>query len=423
MEFKEHLKKYLSNEEIDSLVNSFNDEEQKGLYLNLNKLSHEDLLKEFPSLEKHPDVSNGYLFFKSEKPLGSHLFFDLGAYYIQDPSAMNVTNLLPLEKGELILDMCAAPGGKTNVLSLRLGDDGEIISNDISSSRCQTLLQNVERMGLDNVIVTNLDFERCYKNYHGLFTSIVLDAPCSGSGMFRKSSLMKDDWTYEKVLKYQSEQKKLIDICSYMLMDGGYLMYSTCSYSYEEDEEIVKYALDNYDFELVDLPTLSGGLRGRPYKETIHLFPSNYKGEGQYIALLRKRGERNLYRLKETTFTRKSVNKGNKPIISTFRLNMEVPTSLLEKALRPGLFISTSYLDGSNLTYEHHYAKSLKKDDPRLVNISLEDTKKIIMGESINLDLPDGDYFLSYQNMPIGVIKKRNGLVKNHYPKGIRKRF
>ena len=117
------------------------------------------------------------------------------------------------------------------------------------------------------------------------------------------------------------------------------------------------------------------------------------------------------------------MNKGNKPIVSTFKLNMELPSSLIEKALRPGLFILTNYTDGSNLMYEHHYAKSLKKGDERLIDISLEETKKIIAGESINLDLPDGDYFLSYLGMSICVVRKRNGLVKNHYPKGIRKHY
>lgn len=421
MEFREHLLKYLSPSEVDKLIDSFSLEERKGLYLNTSKLSHDELFRYFPNIKKNPNIENGYRFLNTDYHLGSHFLFDLGAYYIQDPSAMLVGEFLPLDEGDLILDMCSAPGGKLTEISLRLKDKGMIIGNDASYSRAMTLLENVERMGLDNVIVTNLDFRNKYKDYRGYFSKIVLDAPCSGSGMFRKDDKMMKDWTYEKVLKNQAIQKELVDASLYMLKEGGYLIYSTCSYSYEEDEEIVKYILKDESMELINLPSVIGEYRYKEYPETMHLFPSLHEGEGQYIALFRKKGTLINNKLEEITYTRKGVNKGNKPIVYTYKLNMKINPKLLDLAIRSGTLLYTSYLDGSNKLYEHHYVRTLSKD--KLTNISYENMEKYMMGETLNLLLDDGDYFLGYNDISIGYLSVKKGQCKNHYPKGLRKKI
>ena len=191
MNFKTSLEKYLSKEEIDKLISSFSSEEKKAIYLNENKLSKEKLLKLFPNLKPHPLVNNGYMYDKNEYELGKKIYHELGAYYIQEPSAMLVAHFLDAKPGEVVLDLCAAPGGKTIQTALKMQNQGLILANDLSKSRANILLSNIERLGISNTIVTSLDFSKIYENFQGFFDKIILDAPCSGSGMFRKDELMK----------------------------------------------------------------------------------------------------------------------------------------------------------------------------------------------------------------------------------------
>ena len=236
MDFETSLTKYLTKQEIKKLIESFSNEEKKAIYLNKVKMSEEKLLELFPNLKPHPVVPNGYLYDKNEYELGKKIYHELGAYYIQEPSAILVAHFLDAKPGEKVLDLCAAPGGKTIQTALKMQNEGLIIANDLSKSRANILLSNIERLGISNTVVTSYDFKEFYKDFIGFFDKIILDAPCSGSGMFRKSEEMKNDWTYEKVLKNAAIQKELILMCYSMLKEGGTLVYSTCSYSFEEEQ-------------------------------------------------------------------------------------------------------------------------------------------------------------------------------------------
>ena len=157
MDFKEHLKKYLSNEFIDDLIASFALNEHKGLFINTRKISDDEFINKFPALRKHPIVPHCYLYNKDEFDAGKNIYHELGLYYIQDPSASLVPYFLnPKGKGQ-ILDMCAAPGGKSIMTSLLCDEEGIIYANDISSSRVQHLLSNIERLGISNIVVLNKD--------------------------------------------------------------------------------------------------------------------------------------------------------------------------------------------------------------------------------------------------------------------------
>lgn len=420
MDFKNHLKKYLSEQEIDKLISSFNEKEHKGFYLNTNKMSKEEMLKHFPNVKAHPIVPNGFLFDQDEYKLGKLVYHELGAYYIQDPSAMLVSHYLDPKPGQLILDLCAAPGGKSVMASLLMEQKGQLISNDLSKSRANVLLQNVERMGLGNVVVTSFDFKNFRKDFQNTFDGIILDAPCSGSGMFRKMSEMKDDWTYEKVLKNSAVQKELILMAYSMLKPGGTLMYSTCSYSYEEDEEVIEHLLSNSTAKLEYIEENKGFYRSPKYPETIHLFPHKFVGEGHFIAKIKKPGHLIPKNDEEIILKKNEFSKGNVKQESRYKLNKKLPQKVVDFALRPGLFIETK-MNGKNIP-SHHY--SHYENSYPTIDINQEELIKYLKGESlVRNDLKDGYYFVRYEKMNAGCVHNVGSTLKNLYPKGLRKSF
>ena len=417
MDFQKHLEKYLSKKEIDALVDSFLDKEQKGVLINENKLSNDKFVELFPNVIPHPVVPNGFLFDKDEYNLGKKVYHELGAYYIQDPSAMMVSYFLDPKPNQKVLDLCAAPGGKTVGASLMMHNKGIIYSNDLSRSRADVLLSNVERMGLGNVAVLSKDFSAFSDKLTNYFDAIILDAPCSGSGMFRKLETMKEDWTYEKVLKYAAIQKELILMSYSMLKEGGSLIYSTCSYSYEEDEEVIEYLLQNSDAKLEKIPSFEGEYRSKKYPETVHLFPSLFKGEGHYIAKITKPGKLSENDVEDIIISRKKLSKGNKPQIDKFELFSKPNELLTMYSLRPGLFISSKI--GNDEIVSHHYSHYASSKDS--IPLDKEELIKYLRGESLyKKDIPNGYHFVSYLGMNIGVIHNVNGTLKNLYPKGLR---
>ncbi len=416
MDFRTHLKKYLSDTEIDNLISSFEQKEKKAIFLNTNKMSEKTLLSIFPSLTHHPVVPNGFMFDKDEIQLGKKIYHEQGAYYIQEPSAMLVAHLLNANKNDIVLDLCAAPGGKTIQTALKMENEGMIIANDLSKSRANVLLSNIERLGISNTVVTSLDFSAHSDRFQNYFDKIILDAPCSGSGMFRKSDEMKFDWTYEKVLKNSAIQKDLILMCYSLLKEGGTMVYSTCSYSHEEDEEIIGYLLEKTTAKLQYIEKIPGEFRSKEYPETIHLFPSNFDGEGHYIAIIKKPGNLTQNSFEKMEIKRTVKSKGNTNEIQTFFINHLLPEKFIDLSLRPGVFVSSKI--GDKQIPSHHY--SHVKNSVDSIQLSKEETIKYLRGESINKKYPDGYYFVSYLDMNLGVVHSVNGTLKNLYPKGLR---
>ncbi len=420
MDFKSHLKSYLDESEIESLVDSFAKEEQKGLLLNTNKMNTSDFKKMFPNVKNHPVIPYAFLYEKNEYNFGTNILHELGAYYIQDPSAMLVSYLLSPKEDEYVLDMCAAPGGKTIGASLLMHNKGLVIANDISRSRLDVLASNIERLGLSNVMITMNDFSKNYHDYPNTFDRIILDAPCSGSGMFRKMSEMKDDWSINKVLKFAEIQKELISIAYFMLKEGGTLVYSTCSYSHEEDEEVIKYLLENSNAKLVKIPHIEGEFRSKDLPEAIHLFSSRFLGEGHFICIIRKEGTLSKNKVEPETYEISSKTKGGVSETICFEMPMKNPLKKDVFVIRKGLHKYTHIKD--KIIPSHAYAKSIK-DEPNMVEVSLDDAKKYILGESLPLQLKNGYYYPCYMSLPIGVMYSVDGRIKNLYPKGLRKKI
>ena len=289
MTFEEHLKKYLSEDEINKLISSEQEETKHALLLNEEKMSKETFLSLFPNVKPHPICEGVYLYDSNEYQFGKHVLHDLGTYYLFEPCSSIVSYLLNPNENDVILDVASAPGGKSIHTSLLMHNKGLMISNEIQNARSLILSSNVERMGRRNIIVTNNDID-AFKNYQNTFSKIILDAPCSGSGMFRKQEEMKSDWTYAKVESLSLLQKELILKAYSLLTPGGRMVYSTCSFSYEEDEEVIKYLLKNTNAKLVDIEDNKYFYKSKE-KIGIHLFPYLFPGEGHYICLIEKPNE------------------------------------------------------------------------------------------------------------------------------------
>lgn len=427
MDFLTHLNKYLSEEAIIKLKDSLLEKEKKAILLNTNKMSESQLLSLFPHLVKHPIIKNAYLYDKDEYELGKSIYHELGCFYIQEPSAMLPAFLLPHVEDGLILDMCAAPGGKSIGVSLS-NPTSVIISNDLSSSRCQILLSNIERLGCSNIVVTNNDFSTIYCNFLEKFDSIILDAPCSGSGMFRKDNhYMEEDWSYSKVIKCATIQKELISMAYKMLKKGGTLCYSTCSFSYEEDEEVVFYLLENSDAELLPIPE-SNLYYVDKSKIGIHLFPYLFEGEGQYIALIKKPGERIVNKKESSKYKFPYLSMlphyFNYSFFNFSNYIFMLPFDIFTKGLRIIRYgTKVGEIDKNMFHYDYHLSHVLKTFIAT-IELTKEETIKYMSGEQLFKPNPYKGYvLLAYQNISIAFGKSDKEVIKNHYPKGIRKKI
>ena len=238
-----------------------------------------------------------------------HPLYYAGAYYLQEPSAMLPAAALPVSPGDRVLDLCAAPGGKSTALAEKLRGRGLLVSNDISASRAKALIKNLELFGVENAVVTAETPKRLASHFPDYFDKILIDAPCSGEGMFRKTSAMITDWTEEKTREYALLQREIAGYAIRMLKPGGMLLYSTCTYAPEEDEGTVLYLLNlpeakEKGLRLKPIPASPGFLPGNAgwLKEapddtsillneadmlhyTMHLYPHRLRGEGHFAAL------------------------------------------------------------------------------------------------------------------------------------------
>lgn len=427
MDFISNLNNYLSENFVKDLICSLDSERTNSLILNTKKISENDFTKLFPNVKKHEFLPYVYYYNKNEYEFGKNYLMFAGAYYIIDSSSAIVSYLLDVNDNDNILDLCSAPGGKTISLLLYNHDKNfEIIANDLSHTRALELSKNIERIGTDKVIVTNNDFSRIYHNYFETFDKIILDAPCSGSAMFRKNELAKNDRSYEKVMKLQAIQFQLIDIAIYMLKPGGTLVYSTCSFSKEEDEDVVLYALKNHqDMKPVNIFNNKKFYRCESLKESIHLFPNLYNGEGQFIALLKKDGT-------SINFVSKKIKAEKQKYLNNFNLNFKREIVIKNKIyatnnslnlkplnlIRPGLEVGE--LTKDNIIPSFHYAHYLTFNDS--IELNEGELKLYLHGDVIykKLKLKTGYYPVSYNSINIGFAKFVNNQLKNLYPKGLR---
>lgn len=285
--------------EYEEFIGSYQKPRTYGLRVNTAKITCEDFEKIVPfPVKKIPWVENGYFYEEESRPARCP-YYQAGLYYLQEPSAMTPASRLPVEPGDFVLDMCAAPGGKATALGAALNGQGLLVANDISTSRARALLRNVELFGFCNVFIANEPPENMAHSFSEFFHKIILDAPCSGEGMFRKEESLARDWTPEKSRSLSVTQKDLAENAYAMLRPGGMLLYSTCTFAPEEDEQVISAILENHpDMTLLPVPGYEGFSPGVPalgngmevLKNCVRIFPHKMDGEGHFLALLKKEG-------------------------------------------------------------------------------------------------------------------------------------
>ncbi len=416
----------------DDYLKSFSDERVYGLRINTSKISVEDFLKISPfKLERIPWTADGFYYQEEDRP-AKHPYYFAGLYYLQEPSAMLPAEVLPVEEGDLILDACSAPGGKASKLANKLNGTGVIIANDISASRAQILLRTLETQGVKNAYVMAEDIASI-KTFTEKFDAILVDAPCSGEGMFRKDPELIRSWLEKRPDYYAELQKKIISSAVKMLKPGGSLVYSTCTFSVEENEQVIEYALDQFpELKVVPFDFADGfehGLSARTCS-CARLYPHRIKGEGHFVALLQKDGQKekntvpDKYVTSEEAFLKelKGVFRNGFFIRRKDRLYFEpdIPLDLHGlRVLRSG-FLLGEYRH-ERFEPDHNLACVLKESEfPAAINFDLNDERvlKYLKCETLNVaDKNVSGYVLvCVDHHPLGFGKVSNGILKNRFP-------
>lgn len=325
IEFEKKMKAFLGDEWDDFLYSYDNNRFQALRFNTLKVQSPEERMRILKTLKISSDkkvswANEAYYFDENVRP-GKHPYHEMGLYYIQEPSAMSAAALLAPKPGMRVLDLCAAPGGKSTQLATYLGDSGLLVSNEINTQRSRILSQNIERMGIKNAIVTNEDSFVLASHFPGFFNAIQVDAPCSGEGMFRKLPEAIEQWSMENVAICAERQKEILDNAAVMLKPGGTIVYSTCTFSKEENEDVIEYFLERHpDFTL---------------EEMERFWPHKVDGEGHFVAKLVRRGcvDTDIKADRKTKKNKNSKNRKNETKPALTKENMKLLSEFLDETI------------------------------------------------------------------------------------------
>ena len=458
IEFEKKMKAFLGNEWDDFLYSYDNNRFQALRFNTLKVQSHEEIMRILKTLKISSDkkvswANEAYYFDENVRP-GKHPYHEMGLYYIQEPSAMSAAALLAPKPGMRVLDLCAAPGGKSTQLATYLGDSGLLVSNEINTQRSRILSQNIERMGIKNAIVTNEDSFVLASHFPGFFNAIQVDAPCSGEGMFRKLPEAIEQWSMENVAICAARQKEILDNAAVMLKPGGTIVYSTCTFSKEENEDVIEYFLERHtDFTL---------------EEMERFWPHKVDGEGHFVAKLVRRGSINEFVEADgkTKKNKNSKNRKNETKTALTKENMKLLSEFLDETIsddmaaliknsrlvmfgeqlyrlpdmevdikglkvqRAGLHIGE--FKKQRFEPSHSLALALKLSEAKnVVKLTCDNPQTIgfFNGQSVMLsdeqaaECKKGWALVCVDGYPAGWGKVNGTQVKNHYPKGLRNKI
>ena len=415
-------------DEFEDFKASLEQQNQKSIYVNQNKISIDNFKKivDF-SLEQIPYEEAG--FYVDNEKRGRHALHHAGAFYMQEPSAMFTVNSIKFNGDERVLDLCAAPGGKSIQIANRI-PNGVLVSNEIVKSRAEILYSNIERMGLKNVIITNESPEKLADAYGDSFDVVLVDAPCSGEGMFRRGDDITSEW-YPEINKICARrQLEILSHADKTLKTNGILIYSTCTYSIEENEEVVREFLKNHNYELCDI---NANLpRGIAMPEAVRLYPHKVKGEGQFVAVLKKKGENfnscysglKLTNSKITNEFMKKHTLTSTDFVEYMNYSYYTPCKELikKKVNYVSIGVRVGGVVGSRFEPHHNLFTAFGHDFKMKINLNFkhENVKKYLRGETFYVDLLDGFGAILVNNCALGGFKISQGKFKNFYPKGLR---
>ena len=444
IKYKERMKALLGAE-FDNYVKAFSEEPVRAFRVNTDKISLEDFQKiNIFSSEKIPYVQNG--FYLNFDKIGNHPYHHAGMIYVQEPGAMAPAECVEIKPDWKILDMCAAPGGKSTQLRNKLSEKGVLVSNEIIPSRCKILTGNVERLGLRNTVTTCMDTKRLAKAFPQTFDLIMVDAPCSGEGMFRKEEIAIDEWSEENVKMCAERQREILENACRCLKDSGYIIYATCTFSLEENEMTVDSFLQSHpEFELVRvkeevIENTSDGIFFEGCKtENISLarrfYPHKSKGEGQFMAVLHNKNEfyETPKKLKKepvkidkcvTDFLDDVLISYDKSNVLMYNGNPVyfTPDFEVKKGTAFSCGVTIGEIKKNYILPHHQFFMAMGKDFKRKIELSpdSDEMKKYLHGEEFETDCENGWAVVTVKDCSIGGVKVVSGRAKNHYPKGLR---
>lgn len=447
--------KELLGEEYGEYLASYQKKCFQGIRVNTNKISVEEFVKQAPfKLRPVPWVKNGF-YVESDMAVTKHPYYYAGLYYVQEPSAMLPASRLPIEPGDRVLDLCAAPGGKATELGSRLRGTGLLVANDISNSRAKALLKNLELFGIGNILVTSETPEKLVKYYRGYFDKILIDAPCSGEGMFRKDASMLKSYQEHGPEYYSEIQKKIAETAVQLLKPTGMILFSTCTFSKLENEGTIEWLLEQHPEMEVQPMERCEGFAGEKY---LRIFPHRVDGEGHFAALLARRGENTLNcdgEVKKTGQSRKKkvpdgrMPEGRQPKAWTdfaeeylqkdfkdsrivqmddrlYALAQEADIKKGVRYLRTGLYLGT--LKKERFEPSQALAMNLKMEECRqCVSFSAKDERVIryLKGETLEVSDTEAEgvkgwCLVCVDGYPLGWAKYVGGSLRNKYYAGWR---
>ncbi len=450
--FLEKFKLLMENEEYEEFINSFEKEIFEGIRFNSLKLNKEDFLQRISNLSlRIPWTDDGFYYAKekSDVRITIHPYYHQGLFYIQEPSAMYPVELLAPTKEDKVLDLCAAPGGKTVQIAAKMNNESLLVSNEISPKRVRALKKNIELYGIKNTIITNSTGKNLLETYGTYFDKILVDAPCSGEGTFRK-----DKHSIREYDKYVGEelyeiQRDILDYAFKLLKTGGFLVYSTCTFNPEENERQIENILNKYDCQLVESCKIAGMASGRPdwsknstkdLEKTIRFWPHLTKSEGHFVAKILKlsgeeyKAKNSKYKWKPYMFIHEKIKEFmNKHIMINFNnyffynededyyiMNEEFPFDKKNKIQHLGINIGK--LNKYNFIPSQSFAMTLKKEEiKRIIDVDYNNANKYLKGETLEINEDDGYCGVIFQGNILGWAKFNNGFFKNLYEKSWRK--
>ena len=446
VEFAERMKQMLGEEEYKLYEDSFRQNAVRAFRVNTEKISVKDFTQIAPfSSERIPYVETG--FYLDYDKIGNHPFHHAGMIYVQDPGAMATAECLEIQPDWWILDMCAAPGGKSSQLRNKLGENGILVSNEIVLSRCKILTGNMERLGFRNTATTCLDPARVAQIFPETFDMIMVDAPCSGEGMFRKDDIAIKEWSVDNVLHCAQRQIGILEQAAVALRPGGYIVYATCTFSLEENEMVVDDFLQKHpDFELVPVRdvvrqhTSDGisyeGCTCRNLFDARRFYPHRSRGEGQFMAVLH---DTRLSAPRPARAKKASVKID--PVVIDFLKDTLVdydpeqvtlyngnpvyvsPALALDKGSAFSCGVTVGEIRKNYIQPHHQFFMAMGSQFKRRIELAPDSAEldRYLRGEEIPVECENGWAVITTKGCSVGGAKVSNGRAKNHYPKGLRK--
>ena len=449
--FEERMSKLLGDEYSDFRC-ALDESAERAFRVNRLKVSSEDAKTIEPSIfgDALSYVTDGYLLNKDYEGVGNTPIHHAGGIYIQDPGAMASAAALDIMPEWWVADLCAAPGGKSTQVASMLGSSGFILSNEFVPKRAKILVQNFERMGISGAMVTSMDTRELTKLFDSVFDLVIADAPCSGEGMFRKDVPAIEEWSEENVLHCSERQREILNNAAQLVRRGGKLLYSTCTDSLEENEMVVDdFLAEHSDFELIAVKdellevTADGiafeGARSAELSKCRRFYPHKAKGEGQFLALLKRSGDGDgdiLYndfsiapskeelKITEAFFKENLINPPEGRVRKHGNNLVIIPHGC--PIPKHGVFMAgvlIGEIRGKNLFPSHQFFSVYGDLFKRKIDLKDEATaRKYLCGEEIDsTPSSDGGFCaVLYNGIRLGGGKSSQGKIKNHYPKGLR---